>query len=615
MSYLVAASLGLPLVGCVLVYLLGSRREKTTSQVVRLFTTLIVCTVTALVVLWVKEGAEALEWDLGILYESPRYHFPLFVYLDSIGIVFLATTAYLTAIIVRFSRYYMHRESGYARFFSTIFLFLFGMNVLVFAGTIDLLFAGWEIVGISSFLLVAFYRERSTPVRNALVVYAVYRVCDVGVLLGAWMAHTIWHEVQNFSELASAVATASPETGSALTFMSFLILLAACGKSGQFPFSFWVPRAMEGPTPSSAIFYGAISIHCGVFLLLRMYPLWHSIPVAVWVTGMVGAVTVVLSTLSGRAQSNIKGQIGYASVTQVGLMLIELAIGFPKLALIHFVANAGLRCYQLLVSPSVVVQILRMQSSAGSDLTLSEWSTERWLPNRLRTSLYALAFNEGYLLEGVRLLCVLPLRATGELVHRVDKTGGRIIGVVLAVGFVFVAASGLSAIWLGGLAAGLMVLASLSAFAESKSAVRAWNAVGFSCLFAGIAVFLMDGQWSKDFALYFSGVVPPWFVGLFLVRYFSKSMDFARAEFHGKVREDSFAALLLFLCVLGLAGFPIGPSFVGEDALLFHSVGNSVWLAGILTFGFVVNGITLARLFSKICFGPELPAEADVAIR
>ncbi|MCB0405598.1 MAG: hypothetical protein KDD51_12510 [Bdellovibrionales bacterium] len=607
MNYLLAASLCLPLLGCVIVYLLGSKREKTTSQVVRLFTTLIVATMSAMVVLWLRSGAEAMEWDLGILYESPRYHFPLFIYLDSIGIVFLATTAYISAIIIRFSRYYMHREVGYARFFSTIFLFLFGMNVLALAGTIDLLFAGWEIVGISSFLLVAFYRERSTPVRNAVLVYSVYRVCDVGVLLGAWMAHTIWHEVQNFSKLAAAVEVAGPETTSALTFMSFLILLAACGKSGQFPFSFWVPRAMEGPTPSSAIFYGALSIHAGVFLLLRMFPLWHSIPLAVWATGIVGAITVVLSTLSGRAQSNIKGQIGYASVTQVGIMLIELALGFPKLALIHFVANAGLRCYQLLVSPSVVVQVLRMQSAVGGDLTLSEWSPERWLPNRMRTSLYALAFNEGYLLEGVRLLCVLPLRTTGGLVHRIDKTGGRIIGVVLALGFAVVAASGLSAVWLGGLAAGLMVLASLSAFAESKSAVRAWNAVGFSCLFAGIAVFLIDGQWSKDFGLYFSGVVPPWFMGLFLVRYFSKSMDFARLEFHGKVTQDSFAALLLFLCVLGLAGFPIGPAFVGEDALLFHSVGSSVWLAGILTFGFVVNGISLARLFTRICFGPEPP--------
>ncbi|MEZ4752209.1 MAG: hypothetical protein R3B54_16720 [Bdellovibrionota bacterium] len=111
------------------------------------------------------------------------------------------------------------------------------------------------------------------------------------------------------------------------------------------------------------------------------------------------------------------------------------------------------------------------------------------------------------------------------------------------------------------------------------------------------------------------GVVPPWFVGLFLVRYFSKSMDFAQVEFHGKVTQDSFAALLLFLCVLGLAGFPIGPSFVGEDALLFHSVGNSVWLAGFLTFGFVVNGISLARLFTKICFGPEPATESEMALR
>src|SRR6185437_15411499 len=130
------------------------------------------------------------------------------------------------------------------------------MCLLTLAGNLDLMFAAWEMVGLSSFLLIAFYRERQSAVRNALKTYSVYRIADIGMLLAACLE-------------------GSGERSGYL--IGLLLLVAAIGKSAQFPFSFWVARAMEGPTPSSALFYGALSVHAGAYLLLRTYPLWNDV--------------------------------------------------------------------------------------------------------------------------------------------------------------------------------------------------------------------------------------------------------------------------------------------------------------------------------------------------
>jgi NADH:ubiquinone oxidoreductase subunit 5 (subunit L)/multisubunit Na+/H+ antiporter MnhA subunit len=206
------------------------------------------------------------------------------------------------------------------------------------SGSIDMLFAGWEIVGISSFLLIAFYRQRVQPVRNALRAYTVYRFCDIGLLLGAWMSHLLFHESDHFSNLSVLFehTAAQPASYPALLVMSLLIFVAASGKSAQFPFCFWLPRAMEGPTPSSAIFYGALSVHLGVFLLLRTMPIWSYHILTRSVLFLIGLLTVVIASLAEKTQSNIKGQVAYASITQVGFMFMELAFGLETLVLVHF---------------------------------------------------------------------------------------------------------------------------------------------------------------------------------------------------------------------------------------------------------------------------------------
>jgi NADH:ubiquinone oxidoreductase subunit 5 (subunit L)/multisubunit Na+/H+ antiporter MnhA subunit len=195
-----------------------------------------------------------------------EYHFPLVLLADRLSLPFLGMTVLLAGLIGQFSATYLHRERGFLRFFLLLHLFAFGSLLAFAAGSFDLLVGGWEIVGITSVLLIAFFQQRTAPVENGLRVFAVYRACDIGLLVGVVAMH-------NWAGTASFAAGLPALSGSRVTSVCLLLLLAAAGKAAQIPFSGWLPRAMEGPTPSSAIFYGAISIHAGAYLLLRVQPM------------------------------------------------------------------------------------------------------------------------------------------------------------------------------------------------------------------------------------------------------------------------------------------------------------------------------------------------------
>ena len=202
-----------------------------------------------------------------------------------------------------------------------------------------MLFMGWEIIGITSFLLIGFYRERYLPVENAFKVVSLFRLSDVLLLVAVWMSHQAFGKSIGFNEMTSWDS-----------YAPLLFILVAMIKSAQFPFSSWLARAMEGPTTSSAIFYGSLSVHIGVFLLIRVSPFWSSHIEWKILIASIGIVTTLIAVSITSVQSTIKTQIAYASVAQIGIMFVEVAFGYHLLALIHFAGNALLRSYQLLVS-------------------------------------------------------------------------------------------------------------------------------------------------------------------------------------------------------------------------------------------------------------------------
>jgi len=201
MNGLILTSLALPLLGFLLIFL-SDRNEKKIATISFWCSHAMGVSIVALLILWAVAGFPNHEYQWFTLYETGEYSFPILFYLDRVGAVYLFCVWAIFSIIVKYCRVYLHREAGYKHFFLTIFGFVFGLNLVILAGSIDMLFAGWEMVGIASFLLIAFYRHRVQPVRNALRAYTIYRFCDIGLLLGAWMSHLLFHESQHFSQLA-----------------------------------------------------------------------------------------------------------------------------------------------------------------------------------------------------------------------------------------------------------------------------------------------------------------------------------------------------------------------------------------------------------------------------
>lgn len=298
------------------------------------------------------------------------YHFHLKFVFDRLSVPFVLLTFVLVGTVGAFANRYLHRERGYHRFFSQYALFLLGMIVATLAGTVETLFVGWELVGLSSALLVAFFHDRPAPVRNGLRVWSIYRFADAAFLIAA----VALHHVQGAGDFAALTGhgawpygEASLSSGAALA-IGLLVLIAAAGKSALLPFSGWLPRAMEGPTPSSAVFYGALSVHLGTYLLLRTSPLlalsW-TLSAAVVALGL---ATAAYGAVVARAQPDVKSALAFASLTQVGLITAEIGFGLKYLALVHIVGHATFRTLQLLRAPSVLHDYQALENALGERL-------------------------------------------------------------------------------------------------------------------------------------------------------------------------------------------------------------------------------------------------------
>ncbi len=622
MNALLVISQFIPLLGFILIFL-SDRNERKIANISYWCSNAMGASILAMLLLWAVAGFPKHEYEWFTLYQNEEYRFPILFYLDRVGAVYLFAVWAIFSIILKYCRVYLHREAGYQRFFLTIFGFIFGLNLVILASSIDMLFAGWEMVGIASFLLIAFYRHRVQPVRNALRAYTIYRFCDIGLLLGAWMSHLLFHESQHFSELADLFVNPDmPPAGYAsLLLLSSLILVAASGKSAQFPFCFWLPRAMEGPTPSSAIYYGALSVHLGVFLLLRTTPIWSYHYLTRFIVFVIGFLTVIVATISEKTQSNIKGQIAYASITQVGIMFMELAFGLETLVLVHFFGNAFLRCYQLLVSPSIVAHLLRVEGAADSDFYVNSRprldflpvSLRETLPEVLQNSLYVFSLQEGNLEHLVRSALWDPLKRVGVKVNSLS-VGWKLMSSAGLFGLFWLMTKGfgLSETYLSMPMAVFMVLASLSAFSQKHSPVSVWNAIGCSAIFACLAVWYLSPEAWVDVAIFSSGIIPAWILGLIVLHKMLNTNQFADSPFAYRALAETQPklSLLLFISFLGMVGFPISPAFLGEDLLLSHASGHDPWFALPITVAFVINGIAAARVFQRLCMGR--PTELNI---
>ncbi|HTS50904.1 MAG TPA: proton-conducting transporter membrane subunit [Bryobacteraceae bacterium] len=361
-------------------------------------------------------GAPAVVVTFGNWFNVHDYHFPLVLMADRLSLPFLGMTVVLSGLIGQFSATYLHRERGFQRFFLLLHLFAFGSLLAFAAGSFDLLVAGWELVGITSVLLIAFFEQRPAPVENGLRVFAVYRACDIGLLVGVFAMH---HWAGN----ASFVGGLPALNGTQQAVVGLLLLLAAAGKAAQVPFSGWLPRAMEGPTPSSAIFYGAISIHAGAYLLLRAQPMLAQSRLASALVIIIGVLTAIHGTIVGRASADAKTSLAYASLTQVGVVFVEIGLGWKWIAVAHILGHATVRTLQFLRAPSMLHDYHQMHSAIGGAVAPAGRHLEDLVPEPVQLWLYRWALDRGHLDTLLDRLVIDPLIRLSNLFAKLDGLG------------------------------------------------------------------------------------------------------------------------------------------------------------------------------------------------
>jgi NAD(P)H-quinone oxidoreductase subunit 5 len=341
--------------------------------------------------------------------------------IDRLSLAFAALTAAIAVIVSAFSNRYLHREPGYNRYFVLLSMFVTGMLLVALAGNVEVLLIGWEFVGLSSALLVAFFHGRPAPVSNAFRVLSIYRISDAAMLAAAVLLRHVGG-TDSLTLLFGGVGSGSAAglTGTSATVIAMLLIVAVAGKSALLPFSSWLPRAMEGPTPSSAVYYGALSIHAGCFLLLRAAPLLEHAPLARVLVGGLGIATAVFAGITTRVQSDVKSSLAYASLTQVGIIVVEIAIGWYTVAFIHLAGHACFRLLQFLSAPNVLHDLHGMEKAIGNRPSHSGGYLEALTTSRIRQVLYLIALERGFLDRIIDRVVVDPFMRLASRLTRLD---------------------------------------------------------------------------------------------------------------------------------------------------------------------------------------------------
>ncbi len=295
-------------------------------------------------------GKNAGSYMIGHWLNSDTLDIPFSFITSGFNVHLAALFSVLLAIIIRFSINYMHREAGYHRFFFILSLFSSAMLLLVLSGNVVLTFVGWEVAGLCSYFLIAYAYDRPVAVLNATRVFVTNRIGDAALILGAGFSY-VWVGSVNWNTINTAAAQL---TSGEATSLALCFAVAAFAKSAQLPFTPWLARAMEGPTPSSAVFYGAVMVHAGVFLVIFLRPIFDQAPLAMALLTLVGLMTAVYSFVTGLTQTDVKSSLIFAASGQLGLIFLECGLGFWQLAAWHLGAHAVIRSYQFLTAPSLM---------------------------------------------------------------------------------------------------------------------------------------------------------------------------------------------------------------------------------------------------------------------
>jgi NADH-quinone oxidoreductase subunit L len=305
---------------------------------------------------WVNVGGFRADFALGM---------------DRLSGVYACFVTFVGLLIHIFATGYMHGDKGFYRFFAYLNLFMFAMLTLVLADNFLLMFVGWEGVGLCSYLLIGYYLKKDEAREAAKKAFVMNRIGDWGVLIGIFLIFTLTgsisffdkvvdgQQVQSVFTFVTTYMTADPFTWGALfagglTSVGVLLFIGATGKSAQIPLFTWLPDAMAGPTPVSALIHAATMVTAGVYLVVRANAIYQFAPTAMWIVAVIGAATAIFAATIAIAQNDIKKVLAYSTVSQLGFMFLAAGVGAFTVAIFHVMTHAFFKALLFLGSGSVI---------------------------------------------------------------------------------------------------------------------------------------------------------------------------------------------------------------------------------------------------------------------
>ena len=297
-----------------------------------------------------------LKFELFQWFPNPEINFEF--YLDGLSGIMMVLICSLSLVIQLFSTSYMSKDEKYTKYFEYFNFFVFSMLLLVLSGNFLVMFFGWELVGLSSYLLISFWSEKKSASRAGNKAFILNRIGDFGFLIGLMM---ILNEFQtfNFLSIFNSTLESRPEN---LDIMILFLLLGAFGKSAQFPLFSWLPDAMEGPTPASALIHAATMVTAGVFMLVRISPILQFSELGSLTIISLGLFTALIAAFAAINQDDIKKVLAYSTISQLGFMFIAIGSGAYVAAIFHLVTHAFFKALLFLGAGAVIHEMHHEQN-------------------------------------------------------------------------------------------------------------------------------------------------------------------------------------------------------------------------------------------------------------